>query len=115
MAIKSNVPVPVIEVADVDTVLLRPLSPITRAAVQTFVLHNPSGANVTITIFESPDETTASGTQVAEYILGPDETADVFEVVGQSYASALPQNLIAIADVVGANARLTITQYDGSS
>lgn len=115
MAIKSNVAIPVQDIGATDTLLLQATGSVTRYGVQSCVFHNTSASNRTVTVYESPDGTSASGDQVAVYTLAPNESADIIEIVGQSYTAAGPENIVAQASGTGVNARITVTQYDGNS
>jgi hypothetical protein len=113
MAIKSNVGIPLVAIGVGDTTVLNPVAPVQRIAVTACVLHNTNAAARTVTLWESPNLTSASGTEIAVYEIGPDESADVEEILGQGYA--VGRNIIAQASGVGVVAVSTITQYDGGS
>jgi len=113
MAIKSNVGVPLVAIAVADTTVLNPVAPVERIAVTAFVLHNTNASSRTITLWESPNLTSASGTEIAVYEIGPDESADVEEIIGQGYL--VGRNIIAQASGVGVNVVSTVTQYDAGS
>lgn len=113
MAIKSNVGIPLVSIAVTDTTLLNPLAPIERIAVTACVLHNTNAAARTVTLWESPNLTSASGNRIAVYSIGPNESADIEEIIGQGYS--VGRNIIAQASGVGVNVVSTVTQYDGGS
>jgi len=113
MAIKSNVGVPLVAIAVADTTVLNPVAPVERIAVTACVLHNTNASSRTITLWESPNLTSASGTEIAVYEIGPDESADVEEIIGQGYL--VGRNIIAQASGVGVNVVSTVTQYDAGS
>jgi hypothetical protein len=113
MAIKSNVGIPLVAIAVTDTTVLNPVAPVERIAVTACVLHNTNAASRTVTLWESPNLTSASGTEIAVYSIGPDQSVDVEEIIGQGYA--VGRNIIAQASGVGVNVVSTVTQYDGGS
>lgn len=113
MAIKSNVGIPLVAIAVTDTTVLNPVAPVERIAVTASVLHNTDAASRTVTIWESPNLTSASGTEIAVYDIGPDESADIEEIIGQGYA--VGRNIIAQASGTGVVAVSTVTQYDAGS
>ena len=113
MAVKGRVGLPIIDVLAADTTVLQPASPNTRVAVSAFSLYNDTAGNVTVDIYESPDLTSASGEKVAQYVVAANSSEDVIECIGQGYA--INQNLIAVGDLVGVNAKVTVTEYTGSS
>ena len=86
MSIQSNVGLGVTDIGTTDTALLNPADPYTRQAVSAFSLHNTTVATITVTIYESPDLTSASGDQVAVHAVPPGDSVDVVEVIGQGYA-----------------------------
>lgn len=113
MAIKSNVGIPLVPIAVTDTTLLNPIAPVERISVTACSLHNTNGAARTVTIWVSPNLTSVSGSKVAVYSIGPNESVDVEEIIGQGYS--VGRNIIAQASGVGVNASSTVTQYDGGS
>lgn len=113
MAIKTRVGTPLIDVLAADTTLLNPSNPNTREAVTALSLHNTAVGNVIVTIYESPDLTSASGSQVARYEIAANSSEDVVECIDQSYPQG--SNLVAVADSTGVNAKITVTQYTGLS
>lgn len=113
MTIKTRVGLAVVDVGTADTALLFPLFPNNRLAVSAFSLYNTTGGPVIVTLYESPDSTSAAGKEIATITVATQASALVPECIGQSYA--LGNNIIAKADVTGANARLTVTTYDGTS
>lgn len=113
MAIKSNVGIPLVSIAVTDTTLLNPVAPVERIAVTACSLHNTTAAAITVTLWESPDLTSASGDEIAVYAIGGDESVDVEEIIGQGYA--VGRNIIAQGSGVGVVAVSTVTQYDAGS
>lgn len=108
MAIQANKDLGLIEVATSDTTLATVGASFERLDVTACVLHNPTGAAVTVTLYESPDLTSASGQQVAAYTVAAGESEQVFEVLGQGYETT---NLIATASAAGTYAKVTATTY----
>lgn len=114
MAIRSNIGLEVISVGTGDTTLLEPADPVERVSVTAFSLHNTSATtNITVTIWESPDATSASGVEVAICQIAPGGSVSVIEVIGQGYEQG--RNLVAQASAAGVNRVATVTQYDGGS
>lgn len=113
MAIKSNVGIPLVNILTTDTTLLNPVAPVQRIAVTAAILHNTDPASRTVTVYESPNLTSASGKEVAVYAIGPGSSVDVEEIIGQGYA--VGRNIIAKATGTGVVAVSTVTQYDGGS
>lgn len=108
MAIRGNISAPPIAVIAGDTTILAPVTAtIERVAVSGFSLHNNFAGNITVTVYESPNLTSASGIAVARYSLAQDESVDVNECIGQGYV----QNIIAVASGVGVNAKISYTTY----
>ncbi len=113
MTIKANIGIPVIAIGVTDTTILQPALPLNRRAVTSFVIHNEDNtATVTVTLYESPNTTSASGSELAVYVVGPNASVDVTEFI-QSFP--VGRNIIAVADVAGGNARLTVTDYTDPS
>lgn len=108
MAIRGNISKPTINVLAADTVILEPVSgSVERIAVSGFSLVNTSVGGLTITIYESPNLTSASGKIIAYYSLASNESADVNECIGQGFT----QNIIAVASGLGINAKISYTTY----
>lgn len=120
MAIRTGISAAVIELAaaTTDTVILAGQAAGSRAAVSALSLFNTSGANRDVEIYESPDNTSASGTLVATVSLAALESYQVAECIGQGFASG--QRLIAVQTTGGAalgdvTAKLTYTVYTAGS
>lgn len=108
MAIRGNISVAPIPIAAGDTTIIQPVTAtVQRIALSGFSLHNNAVGTITVTIYESPDFTSASGVAVAYYSLAQNESADVNECIGQGYT----QNIIAVASGVGVNAKISYTTY----
>ncbi len=113
--ITGNVGTGTISVGTSDTTLLDPDSgDRDRAAVSAAWLHNDgsAGGNVTVEIFVSPDLTSASGERVDRYVVGDNASVDISGIIGQGFSAT--GNIIAKADVTGAIAYLTITEYEAA-
>lgn len=113
MAIKSNVGIPLVSILTTDTTLLNPVAPVERIAVTASSLHNTNASARTVTVYESPNLTSASGTEIAVYDIGGFASVDIEEIIGQGYA--VGRNIIAKASATGVVAVSTVTQYDGGS
>jgi hypothetical protein len=113
VAIKSNIGIPLVSILTTDTTLLNPTAPVQRIAITAANLHNTDALSRTVTIYESPNLTSASGKEVAVYAIGPAASVDIEEIIGQGYA--VGRNIIAKASGTGVVAVSTVTQYDGGS
>lgn len=113
MAIRGAVGIPTKDIDTSDTVLLQPVAPLTRRLVTHCSLSNTTGGTIVVSLYESPNLTSASGKLVATVTLTATTSDQVVEIIGVSYLVGL--NLIATADVVGSNATITVTDYDGIS
>lgn len=65
-----------------------------------------------VDIYESTDNTSASGKVVAQYNLGANASVSVGECL-QGYKDN--ENLVAVAAAAGVNAKITFSGYDGGS
>lgn len=117
MAIVGNVGVLTTDIGAVgiDTVVFDFTN---RIAVSAFSIHNTLTANRTVSVYASPNLTSASGKRVAVYNFGPDDSFDINEVIGQGYAAQ--ENVIVVQDTAGGvlgdlNFKLTYTNYTGGS
>lgn len=108
MAIKSNVGIGPTDALTTDTIIYQPAA-IDRYAVGAFNLHNTTGGEIIVSVYVSPDLTSASGKRVGLFGIPAGGEVDVNSVVGEGYTVA--QNIIASADFVGSNATITVTQY----
>lgn len=112
MTIKGNVGLGVVDIGTSDTVILNVAS-ITgadRVSISAASLHNTTASSVTVTIYESPDLTSASGDQIAIISIAPVYEEDINGIIGQGYENT---NLIAVASAAGVNVRTSVTTYDG--
>lgn len=108
MAIRGNIGLAPIAIIAGDTTILQPVTgDVERVAVSGFSLHNTAAGNRTVTIYESPNLTSASGVAVAVYTLAQNESVDVNQCIGQGYV----QNIIAVGSATGVNAKISYTTY----
>lgn len=112
MAIKSNLPQPPVSILVTDTTLFQVGATYTREVITAASLHNTGLGSATVSIFESPDLTTASGIRVEVIAIDPDDRVDIDSIIAQSYST---NNLIAKASSVGTNVSITSTGYSGDS
>lgn len=113
MAIKSNVGLSAIDIDTSDTVLIQPADPVQRLSVSAYSIHNTASTTIDVTLYESPNTTSASGTAIAEYSIAPLGSINVVEIIGQGYSQG--RNIIGMASASGCNAVGTVTNYDGGS
>lgn len=111
MSIRGNVPIGTVAVLAADTTIYDPPSTVERYAISAFSLHNTTGAPVTVTIYNSPNLTSASGVRNAQYAVPANQSVDVIELIGQGFATT--RNIIAVGSGVGVNATMSVTTYDG--
>ncbi|MCP4090303.1 MAG: hypothetical protein GY746_10980 [Gammaproteobacteria bacterium] len=105
--ITGNVGSGVIAVLAADTTILDLTAD--RAAITAFSLHNTNAATVTVTVYISPDLTSASGAAVDYISIATDETKEVTGLIGQGIDDT--ENIIAVGSLTGVNAVVTITEY----
>lgn len=110
MTIKTGLGTGVIAVLAADTTILAVTDRVTISASN---CQNTTGATVSITFYISTDLTSAAGEEVATLSLSAGESVDVGEIIGEGYADALPENIIAVGSAVGINCTTTFTQYSG--
>lgn len=93
-----------------------------RTAINAFNLRNTLAVNVQVSIYDSPDDTSASGEKIAQLTMGPagtlDETLDVIEAIGQAYTANI--RIVGVIDTAGVSAgevtaKITYTEYTGDS
>lgn len=108
MAIFGNVGLGVTDVLAGDTVLFEVPSD-ERYSVTGASFFNDTGAGVTVTLFNSPDDTSASGDQVDEFIVPANDSLEPPSILAQGYAAGI--RLIAVGSGVGVNASLTVAKY----
>jgi len=116
MAIRGNIGLNVVPILATDTVLINtgilPGFP-ERIAITAASLHNTTAGSIVVQVYVSPDLTTASGKRVDSVTLATNETMDIPGIISQGLDSVL--NIIAIADLIGCNASLTIVEYTAGS
>ncbi len=107
MGLRTNLGTGVINVLAADTVLFNP-GAIDRYQVGSCNVYNTTGAAITLTVYISPDTTSAAGDQVDTISVPAGEERDVNAIVGQGYGT---DNIIVVGSAVGLNAQLTRTEY----
>ena len=117
MGIKANVGLGPIEVLAGDTTLIDPTGEsgtAERVSVNCLSVHNDgsAGGPVTISIYISPDTTSAAGERVARYVIGDGASIDIVELIGQGLEDLY---IIGVGNMLGLIATPTITEYDGGS
>jgi hypothetical protein len=108
MAIRSDIDFGLIAVGTSDTTVIQLPFGVERVGVTAASVHNTTGANRVLTLWESPNLTSASGSVIAEYTVLPDSSVDIQEVLGQGYENT---NIIAQASSAGLNFRSSGTTY----
>ncbi len=109
MTIKGNVGSGVVAVLAADTTLWDLSAE--RAAITAASLHNTNALAVTVTVYISPNLTSASGAVVDFISLATNETKDIGGLIGEGITNA--QNVILVGSLTGVNAISTITEYTG--
>jgi hypothetical protein len=88
-----------------------------RQAVTGFSIFNTTAStSLTVSIYESPDTTSAAGKKIASYTLPGLSSIDVVVCIGQGYSTG--QNLVAKAgsgSTGDLNAKVTWTAYTAGS
>lgn len=113
MAIKGSVGSSVIDIGTGDTIIYQFSSPVERVAVESLSVFNTSASAITLSVYISPDATSSSGDQVAEYSVPADDSVQVAELIGQGLGPT--ENVIATGTAAGLNSKTTVTEYtDGS-
>jgi hypothetical protein len=110
MSIRGNVGVGTVAVLAGDTTLYDPPATVERYAISALSLHNTTAAPVTVTLYNSPNLTSASGVRNAQYAIPANQSVDVVELIGQGFTT---RNIIAVGSGVGVNATMSVTTYDG--
>ena len=110
MSIKGGIGIGVITVpSTTDTAIFQPLSG-ERMLVSSCSVN--STAAVVLSVYESPDTTSGSGTLVQTITLASGDRVDIASVIGQGYEST---NIIVNASAAGCTIRGTYTHYTGDS
>lgn len=116
MAIKGNVGLGVTSILATDTVLINtatlPGTP-ERIAITAASLHNTTASPIVVQVYVSPNLTTASGSRVDYISIAANSTSDISGIISEGIDSTL--NIVAIADLVGCNAFLSIAEYTSGS
>lgn len=95
---------------------------INRTSISAWSIYNSVPENVELTVYESSDDTSANGEEVANFTLGPkgraDDSIDVNEVIGQAYNAN--RFIVVVVNTVGLTggeitSKLTYTEYTGDS
>lgn len=108
MSIRSNLGAGVVPVLTTDTTLFTKGNDVDRYQVGACNVYNTTGATIVLSVYISPDLTSASGALVDTVSIGANSEIDVNSIVGQGYTA---QNIIVLADAIGLNASLTRTEY----
>jgi hypothetical protein len=116
MAIKGNIGQATLDIGavSIDTAVINFAN---RVAITAASLHNTTASNRAVTLYASPDTTSASGKKIADYTLAANRSEDISEIIGQGYEG---ENVIAVASTGGAvagdlNIKVTYIQYTGDS
>lgn len=111
MAIFGNFGLEVVSVAAADTTLVSnsALPDTERYAVSAMNVHNTTSTTKTISVYESPNLTSASGERVAQIKIPANSSKDIDQVIGQGYENL---NIIAVADAIGLNVKTTVILYN---
>ncbi len=107
MGLRTNLGTGVVNVLAGDTTLFNP-GAIDRYQVGSCNVYNTTSSPLTITVYISPDTTSANGDLVGTYVVNGDDDTDINSIVGQGY---LTDNIIVVGSAVGLNAQLTRTEY----
>lgn len=118
MAIQSNLSTSPVDLAGsvADTTLLASVASPSRQAVTGFSLYNTAAAARVVSIYESPNTTSASGKLVATYTIAAGTSQDVVECIGQGYSAG--QNIVGVMASGSAgdvNSKITTTLYTAGS
>ncbi len=109
MTIKVNIGTGPISVLTTATAILVPTARVSIAAMNAM---NNTGSTILLKCFISANLTTVNGTQVSEFDVPVNGSADVPEIIFQGYN--VGQNIIVIADAVGLELSLTFHEYTGN-
>jgi len=107
MAIRSNLGNGVVNVLAGDTTLFNPVG-IDRYQVGSCNVHNTTAADIVVSVYVSPDLTSAAGDLVFTQSVPNGQEIDINSIVGQGY---IADNIIIVGAAVGLNAQLTRTEY----
>ena len=93
-----------------------------RTAITAFSIYNTLAINVSLTVYQSPDNTSAAGEPVANHTLGPtgseDDSIDIPEIIGQGFLAnrrvivVINTGAVSLGDLL---ASVTFSQFTGDS
>jgi hypothetical protein len=108
MAIAGNKNRALISILAGDTTILNTTG-FDRLAVKALTVYNNTGGSRTITFYESPNLTSASGTIIAVYTISANSGTVIKEIERHSFGAN--QNIIAVGSATGVTAKITVTEY----
>lgn len=108
MTIRSGIGLPVLDIGTSDTTVLD-ITVDARKLLTAFSIHNTTATAIEVTLWESPNTTSASGDQIAVYSIAGNTSIDVQEIIGQGYDDS--RYIIAQGDAAGCNRVVTFTEY----
>ena len=113
MAIKSNVDTGTLSLVVADNVLVNSASSptfddVSRYAISALSLYNTTSSSVTVTIYRSPDTTSASGTILDVVVVPANSQADAGGLIGLSVSL---EYIICTVSAVGVNATAAVITY----
>jgi hypothetical protein len=108
MAIRSDIDFGLVDVGTGDTTVVQIPTGIERIGITAAIAHNTTGGDLDLTLWESPDLTSASGDEIAFYAIPGGESVDIIELIGQGYEGT---NIIAQGSGAGVNFRATVITY----
>jgi len=71
-------------------------------------VYNTTGVDIVVSVYVSPDTTSAAGDLVFTQPVPSGQEIDINSIVGQGY---IAQNIIIVGAAIGLNAQLTRTEY----
>lgn len=109
MTIKVSLPVGPISVLAGDTTIfdISSVPAYDRYRVEAANIHNTTAAPVSVTIYYSPDTTSASGTEVCVMSIGAGQNEDVNAIIGQGR----DDNIIAVGSATGLRFTMTYVGF----
>lgn len=108
--ITVNIGLPVFTLPAADQVILQPLAPVLREAIQNAIAYNTTGGALTLDFYESPDATSASGVLFSKTSIPANSSVLISDIVSQGFD--VGQNLIAVASGAGLEFKVTITRTE---
>lgn len=113
MAVQRNIGTDPIAVLAADTTILAAAGANNRVVAGSLLAYNSTGAGVTVSIYDSPDLTSAGGTLISEEIVPANGSLVFTDLVSVGFDG--DRNIIAVGGAVGVDAKLTYTLFtDGS-